>query len=108
VKIERFEEIQGWQKARELARMVYKATQDAAFARDRWLCDQIRRAAGSVMANIAEGYDAGSDAELSVSCAMRDVPHPKCNRTYMWRWTRVTSVRASSTRYTRWRRRRDG
>jgi four helix bundle protein len=64
MKIERFEDIQGWQKARELTRMVYEVTKKDAFARDRWLRDQIRGATGSVMANIAEGFDAGSDTEF--------------------------------------------
>ncbi len=64
MKLERFEDIQGWQKARELAQMVYQVTSQGAFARDFGLRDQIREAAVSVMANIAEGFDAGSDAEF--------------------------------------------
>jgi four helix bundle protein len=64
MKIERFEDIQGWQKARELAQEVYKVTGQGAFARDFRLRDQIQGAAVSVMANIAEGFDAGSDAEF--------------------------------------------
>jgi len=62
--IERFEDVQGWQKARELTRVVYQVSGQGAFGRDFWLRDQIRDAAGSVMANIAEGFDAGSDAEF--------------------------------------------
>ena len=64
MKIERFEDIQGWQKARELTRLVYVVTRQGGFERDFWLRDQIRDAAGSVMANIGEGFDAGSDAEF--------------------------------------------
>jgi four helix bundle protein len=64
MKIERFEDIQAWQKARELARMVYGVTGRGTFGRDYGLHDQIRRAAGSVMANVAEGFDAGSDTEF--------------------------------------------
>jgi four helix bundle protein len=64
MKIERFEDIQGWQKARELTRMIYEVTKNDGFARDRGLCAQIQRATGSVMANIAEGFDAGSDVEF--------------------------------------------
>ena len=63
MKIERFEDIQGWQKARELTRMVYVATREGEFARDYGLRDQIRRAASSVMANIAEGFDCDSNRE---------------------------------------------
>ena len=64
MKIERFEDVQGWQKARELTRLVYAVTKGTTFARDFGLRDQIRDAAGSVMANIAEGFDAGSNAEF--------------------------------------------
>ncbi len=64
MKIERFEDIQAWQEARMLANMVYDATDTGTFARDFALRDQIRDAAGSVMHNIAEGFEAGSDAEF--------------------------------------------
>lgn len=64
MKIERFEDVKAWQAARVLANLVYDATRAAAFARDFALRDQIRDAAGSVMHNIAEGFDAGSDAEF--------------------------------------------
>jgi four helix bundle protein len=51
-----FEEIDAWQKARELTRQVYEITTQGAFARDFGLRDQIRRASVSVMSNIAEGH----------------------------------------------------
>ena len=62
--IERFEDIEGWKLARELTRMVYDATKVEKFSRDFGLKDQIQRAAGSAMHNIAEGFDGGSDAEF--------------------------------------------
>jgi four helix bundle protein len=62
--IERFEDIEGWQLARELTRMVYAATRNQNFSRDIGLKDQIQRASGSVMHNIAEGFDSGSNAEF--------------------------------------------
>ncbi|MBP6783739.1 MAG: four helix bundle protein [Verrucomicrobiales bacterium] len=64
MKIERFEDIEGWQLARSLTNEIYKATKLSAFSKDFGLCDQIRRAAGSVMHNIAEGFDGGSNAEF--------------------------------------------
>ena len=64
MKIERFEDVKAWQAARALAEMVYTASDDASFARDFGLRDQIRAAAGSTMHNVAEGFDAGSDAEF--------------------------------------------
>lgn len=65
MKIQRFEDIKGWQKARALANAVYTLTKTANFNRDFRLRDQIQGAAGSVMHNIAEGFDAGSDAEFT-------------------------------------------
>jgi four helix bundle protein len=64
MKIERFEDVKAWQVARDLTKLVYEVTSSGAFARDFRLKDQIRDAAGSVMHNIAEGFDAGSDAEF--------------------------------------------
>ena len=51
----RFEEIKAWQKARVGTGRVYQVSKNAAFAKDFGLCNQIRRAGVSVMANIAEG-----------------------------------------------------
>jgi len=64
MRIARFEDIQAWQAARELTRLVYALSNKGEFARDFGLRDQIRSAAGSVMANIAEGFDCDSDVEF--------------------------------------------
>jgi len=63
-KIEKFEDIEAWQKARELSKAIYTVTGEGAFARDFGLRCQIRRAAVSVMSNIAEGFDRGGNREL--------------------------------------------
>ncbi len=55
--ITRFEEIEAWKNARQLAKRVYELTGQGAFSRDFGLRDQIRRAAVSVMSNIAEGFE---------------------------------------------------
>jgi len=62
--VARFEDLDVWQKARALVNEVYALTQDNAFGRDFVLRDQIRRAAVSVMANIAEGFERGGDREF--------------------------------------------
>lgn len=62
--IGRYEDIQGWQKARELTNFVYAITKQEAFARDYALKDQIRRAAISVMSNIAEGFGRDSNRDF--------------------------------------------
>jgi hypothetical protein len=62
--IVRFEEIEAWQGARELTRLVYSLTEERRFARDFGLKDQIRRAAVSVMSNIAEGFESQTQAQF--------------------------------------------
>ena len=64
MKITKFEDIEGWQLGRELTREIYAITRKGEFARDYGLRDQIRRASGSIMHNIAEGFDGGSNAEF--------------------------------------------
>ncbi len=59
-----FEDIEGWQLARELTRQVYAVAHHGEFSRDFGLRDQITRAAGSTMHNIAEGFDGGSNPEF--------------------------------------------
>lgn len=63
--ISRFEDIQGWQEARKLVKMIYKLTSDGAFSKDFGLRDQIQRAAVSAMTNIAEGFDCDSKIEFA-------------------------------------------
>lgn len=63
-KIERFEDLQSWQKARQLANLIYDLTEHLQFCRDFNLSGQIRDAAGSVMHNIAEGFSAGTNPEF--------------------------------------------
>lgn len=72
-RIERFEELIAWQKARVLTSEIYKATADGDFGRDFGLKNQIQRAAVSVMSNLAEGFERARPAEfhqfLSISKA---------------------------------------
>lgn len=62
--IKRLEDIKGWQIGRELTKQVYAAAKSKPFASDYGLRDQITRAAGSIMHNIAEGFDAETNAEF--------------------------------------------
>ena len=64
MRIEQFEDINGWKKARELTRCVYVMTRGPEFSKDYGLKDQITRASVSIMNNIAEGFDGGSEAEF--------------------------------------------
>lgn len=59
-----FEDLKVWQLARELVLAVYQLTSTQVFGKDHALRDQIRRAAVSSMANIAEGFERGSNREF--------------------------------------------
>lgn len=63
-KIGRFGDLQSWQKGRQLANVIYDLTSHLRFAKDFRLCGQIQDAAGSVMHNIAEGFDSGTNPEF--------------------------------------------
>jgi four helix bundle protein len=63
-KIERFEDFIAWKKARDLTKGIYSISSSGEFARDYALRDQIRRAAISIMANIAEGFERARPSEF--------------------------------------------
>jgi four helix bundle protein len=56
-KVDRFEDLLAWQKARALTREIYHATQRVPFSKDFGLAGQIQRATVSIMSNIAEGFE---------------------------------------------------
>lgn len=64
VKIESFEDLKAWRGSRELVKKVYSLTKKKGFAKDFGLVDQIRRAAISVVSNISEGFERGSNREF--------------------------------------------
>ena len=61
----RFEDLDCWKIARELSREIYSLTKSGEFSRDYGLKDQIRRAAVSVMTNIAEGFERSSNKDFA-------------------------------------------
>ena len=63
-RVERFEDLIAWQKARLLTAEIYRVSSQSHFARDFGLRDQICRAAVSVMSNIAEGFERNRAAEF--------------------------------------------
>ena len=62
---QRFEEIEAWQRARELTKKIYRITREGPFARDFGLRDQIRDASVSMMSNIAEGFERSGTGEFT-------------------------------------------
>jgi four helix bundle protein len=63
--IERFENVQAWQRARELVHTIYRVCAEGRFSQDFGLKDQICRAAVSAMSNIAEGFARNSDKDFA-------------------------------------------
>ncbi len=63
-RVERFEDLIAWQKARELTRAIYQVTHCGMFARDFELARQIQKAAVSIMSNIAEGFERRGQREF--------------------------------------------
>jgi len=59
----RFEDLTCWQEGKRLVNLIYKITSNKTFS-DFSLKDQIRRAAVSVISNIAEGFERGTKEEL--------------------------------------------
>ncbi|HOE35874.1 MAG TPA: four helix bundle protein [Kiritimatiellia bacterium] len=65
MKLTRFEDIEAWQIARKLCQAVHQIISKGEFAKQYALKDQIDRASGSIMDNIAEGFDGGSNSEFA-------------------------------------------
>jgi four helix bundle protein len=63
-RIEKFEDLIAWQKARELTKGIYKVTKHGGFLKDFGLRDQIRRSSVSIMSNLAEGFERGGRPEF--------------------------------------------
>ncbi|MCW3085738.1 MAG: ribosomal protein [Bacteroidetes bacterium] len=64
-KIEKFEDLKVWQKAREVNLHIYKLSNKGTFSKDFGLRDQIRRASVSTLSNIAEGFERNGNKEFS-------------------------------------------
>ncbi len=70
--IERFEDIEAWKLARTLSQEVFRLAEEGTLGKDYSLKDQMYRASGSAMNNIAEGFDSGSNREF-----VRFLQYPK-------------------------------
>ena len=63
-KVSRFEDLTIFQMARDLCKEVYVITKKGEFHKDSRFVQQIRAAAGSIMDNIAEGYERDGNKEF--------------------------------------------
>jgi len=64
MQVKNFEDLEIWKAARGLTREVYDLSKEPKFSKDFGLRDQMRRAAVSIMSNIAEGYERGGNQEF--------------------------------------------
>jgi four helix bundle protein len=63
--VAKFEDLEAWKLARELVNLIYDLTDKEIFKRDYDLKNQMRSAAVSIMSNIAEGFERGSDKDFA-------------------------------------------
>jgi four helix bundle protein len=82
-KIEKFEDLIAWQKARKLTKQIYRATSQGKFSSDYGLKDQIRRASISSMSNIAEGFERGGLVEFQRFLAIAKGSCPNYGPSFM-------------------------
>jgi len=64
MKINKFEDLESWQKSRDIVNSIYEISNKSSFSKDFALRDQIRRAAISIMSNISEGFSREADKEF--------------------------------------------
>ena len=90
VNIKRFEDLEIWQDARQLCRIIFTITSAAPFCNDFKFRDQIRASGGSTMDNIAEGFDRGGNKEfhqfLSVVRGSAGEVRSQTYRAYDWKY----------------------
>ncbi|MEK6781278.1 MAG: four helix bundle protein [Bacteroidota bacterium] len=63
-KVSCFENLEVWQKAREFSQLIHETSNKGTFKKDFSLKDQINRSVGSIMDNIAEGFERGGNKEF--------------------------------------------
>jgi four helix bundle protein len=62
--VNKFEDLLVWQKARILSKTIYKVLSSTELSKDFRMRDRMRGSVGSIMDNIAEGFDRGSRLEF--------------------------------------------
>ena len=63
-KIDNFEDLEVWKLARQFSKEIYSLTENSSFSKDFRFRDQIRASSGSIMDNIAEGFERNGNKEF--------------------------------------------
>lgn len=63
-KIENFEDLEIWQKARKICNKIFEIRERTQLKSDYRLYDQINASSGSIMDNIAEGFERNGNKEF--------------------------------------------
>lgn len=64
MKVEKFEDLEIWQEARELCKYIFTLTSKDPFSKDYKLREQIHGSSGSIMDNISEGFERDGKREF--------------------------------------------
>lgn len=84
--IKRFEDLEIWQEARRLSKIIIEIAKTSDLKTDFKLNSQIKSAAGSVMDNIAEGFERDGNLEfrqfLSIAKGSSGETRPQCYRLF--------------------------
>ncbi len=91
MQIKNFEDLEIWKDARHLTREIYNLSMAPKFSKDFALRDQMRRAAVSIMSNIAEGYERGGNQEFVQYLSLPRAPVAKFVLNSTWRSTKNMS-----------------
>ena len=62
--IEKFEDLEVWRESREFAKQIYRLTETESFSKEYRFKEQIKSSAGSIMDNIAEGFERSGNKEF--------------------------------------------
>lgn len=91
--IKKFEDLEIWQLARQFANKIFALTEKGSFMKDFGFKDQIKRASGSVMDNIVEGFGRGGNREfvnlLSIAIASCNEVQSQLYRARDWKYITV-------------------
>ena len=60
----RFEDLPIWQEARIFSKRIFEVSKNGEFAKEYRLCSQIHASSGSIMDNIAEGFERDGNGEF--------------------------------------------